>query len=664
MDRETGAGEIHRLDETTVRQIAAGEVVERPASAVKELVENAIDAGASRVRVAVSGGGSEGITVSDDGQGMTARALRQAVQEHTTSKLGDIGDLEAGVGTLGFRGEALYAIGGVARLEIRSRTPDSDRGAAITVASGTVGDVEPVGCPVGTTVEISDLFGSVPARRKYLKQDATEFAHINRIVSGYALANPDCAIRLEHDGNETFGTPGRGDLTETLLAVYGREVAESAIPVDAESEGPLDRVEGLVSDPETTRSSRAYLTVLVNGRVVTDSTMREAIVEAYGRQLATDRYPFAVLSLQVDPRTVDVNVHPRKLRVRYDRPEAAKRQVRDAVQAALGEAGILRSSAPRGKSAPEEVALDPSPTAPSEAAEAQSGGTETAGESAGGAPSSTPQTPPEGTGGGLAPASNDGDEPASEPAAGASHPPAEPTEEHPPAGAPAGPVSRQTQTTLQGEDARLAARFDRLPDMRVLGQAHETYILAETEAGLVMIDQHAADERVNYERLRASFDGATTSQRLAEPVSVELTAVESAAFDAWVGALERLGFEAERADERSVLVSSVPGVVAETVGATLIRDLLSDLLADERTAAETVEAIADELLADLACHPSITGNTSLTEGSVTALLESLDACEEPWACPHGRPVVIQLDSAEIEARFERDYPGHGGRREG
>ena len=659
MGRETEAGEIHRLDETTVRQIAAGEVVERPASAVKELVENAIDAGASRVRVAVSGGGSEGITVSDDGQGMTARALRQAVQEHTTSKLGDIGDLEAGVSTLGFRGEALYAIGGVARLEIRSRTPDNDRGAAITVDSGTVGDVEPVGCPVGTTVEISDLFGSVPARRKYLKQDATEFAHINRIVSGYALANPDCAIRLEHDGNETFGTPGRGDLTETLLAVYGREVAESVISVDAESEGPLDRVEGLVSDPETTRSSRAYLTVLVNGRLVTDSTMREAIVEAYGRQLATDRYPFAVLSLQVDPQTVDVNVHPRKLRVRYDRPEAAARQVRDAVQAALGEAGILRSSAPRGKSAPEVVALDPSPTAPSGAPEAQSDGTETAEESADGAPPATPQTPPDGTGGGLE-AASDGDETTSDPAAGASHASAESTEEHPPAEAPAGPVARRTQTTLQGEDARLAARFDRLPDMRVLGQAHETYILAETEAGLVMIDQHAADERVNYERLRASFDGATTSQRLAEPVTVELTAVESAAFDAWVGALERLGFEAERADERSVLVRSVPGVVAETVGATLIRDLLSDLLADERTAAETVEAIADELLADLACHPSITGNTSLTEGSVTALLEALDACEEPWACPHGRPVVIQLDSAEIEARFERDYPGHGG----
>jgi len=340
----------------------------------------------------------------------------------------------------------------------------------------------------------------VPARRKYLKQDATEFAHINRIVSGYALANPACAIRLEHDGNETFGTPGRGDLTETLLAVYGREVAESVISVDAQSEGPLDRVEGLVSDPETTRSSRAYLTVLVNGRVVTDSTMREAIVEAYGRQLATDRYPFAVLSLQVDPRTVDVNVHPRKLRVRYDRPEAAARQVRDAVQAALGEAGILRSSAPRGKSAPEVVALDPGTTAPSGAPEAQSDGTETAEESADGAPPATPQTPPDGTGGGLE-AASDGDETTSDPAAGASHASAESTEEHPPAEAPAGPVARQTQTTLQGEDARLAARFDRLPDMRVLGQAHETYILAETEAGLVMIDQHAADERVNYERL-------------------------------------------------------------------------------------------------------------------------------------------------------------------
>ncbi|MFB6194802.1 MAG: DNA mismatch repair endonuclease MutL, partial [Haloplanus sp.] len=241
---------IHALDDATVRRIAAGEVVERPASVVKELIENSLDADASRVTVAVDGGGTEGIRVRDDGVGMTAADLERAVEEHTTSKISGSDDLDA-VETLGFRGEALHTIGAVSRLTIRSRPRDGGRGHELVVEGGDPGDVSPAGCPPGTAVEVDDLFYNTPARRKFLKTDATEFDHVNRVVTQYALANPDVAMALEHDGREVFATEGSGDLESAVLAVYGRDVASSMVRV--ESEAPAADVSGLVSHPETTR---------------------------------------------------------------------------------------------------------------------------------------------------------------------------------------------------------------------------------------------------------------------------------------------------------------------------------------------------------------------------------------------------------------------------
>jgi DNA mismatch repair protein MutL len=691
---------IQRLDDATVRQIAAGEVVERPASAVKELVENAIDADASRVTVSVAGGGKEAITVRDNGRGMAEAEVREAVKEHTTSKLRDIDDLESGVGTLGFRGEALYAIGGVSRLTVRTRKRGTERGTELVLEDGEVTDVSPVGCPEGTTVEVEDLFYNVPARRKYLKQDSTEFAHVNRVVRGYALANPDVAVTLEHDGRETFATNGRGDLGEALLSVYGREVAANVMPVEGSGEGPLEGVSGLVSHPETTRASRDYLTVLVNGRYVTASVVREAVVAAYDTQLAPDRYPFAVLSLSLDPSDVDVNVHPRKMRVRYNKAEEVKRQVRTAVEDALREEGILRSSAPRGRSAPEQATIEPSSTSdwtgdtqPDEPVEAgdrtgDDGDTDTTPESSAdtGAssagsdgsrsssaassrsestspPGSASADSPSGTstgpsGSSRSPESTGSSEPTGSPERSTSSGSAASDPSRSGSPGSTGPMGTDTQTTLHGGDVTLSATYDTLPDLRVLGQAHDTYIVAEADNGLVLVDQHAADERVNYERLKDRFEGNTTTQALADPVEVELTSGEAAAFDARKDALARLGFHADRVDDRTVQVTTVPAVVAEAAGAELIRDVLTDLVVDEQTAEETVEAFADGLLADMACHPSITGNTSLTEGSVVDLLAALDDCENPWACPHGRPVLIHLDGDEIDDRFERDYPGH------
>jgi DNA mismatch repair protein MutL len=684
--------DIQQLDERTVERIAAGEVVERPASVVKELVENAIDADADRVEVAVGAGGTEGIRVRDDGVGMDRESVQRAVEQHTTSKIRDITDLEGGVGTLGFRGEALHAIGAVSRLTITTRPRGGDVGTELVVEGGEVTDVGPAGCPEGTTIAVDDLFYNVPARRKYLKQSSTEFAHVNTVVTSYALANPGVAVSLSHDGRETFATTGQGDLRETVLSVYGREVATSMIEVEGGDlpDGPLDGVSGLVSHPETTRAGREYLSTYVNGRYVRAKTAQDAAIDAYGTQLAPDRYPFAVLFLDVPAGDVDVNVHPRKMEVRFADDEGVREQVRTAVEDALLREGLLRSSAPRGRSQPEQTEITPGDDADGAAVEADfatadtpaSGGTEAGdtppsadatseADSAGSASGGTDRSQPSGT----------GTSESAGPGGDGSRPPTDSGETRG-AGTDGDDTAGGTETTARADrrptdpDRKFAGGHeqdrlgeapstdhDTLPSMRILGQLHETYVVAETDDGLVLLDQHAADERVNYERLKADFEGETTTQALAEPVALELTAREAAVLADRADALASLGFHTARTGERTVEVRTLPGVIADAAGPDIVRDVLSAFVEGADEAAATVEAAADELLGDLACYPSVTGNTSLAEGSVRDLLAALDDCENPYACPHGRPTVIEIDRTELEDRFERDYPGHGGRRD-
>ncbi|WP_181691438.1 DNA mismatch repair endonuclease MutL [Natronomonas sp. LN261] len=672
--------EIRELDAETRDRIAAGEVVERPASVVKELVENALDADASRVDVTVEAGGTDRIVVSDDGVGMAESDARLAIEEHTTSKLRDVGELAA-IGTLGFRGEALHAIGSIARLGIRTKPRGGSHGTELIVGHGELVSCGPTGCPEGTTVEVRDLFGNVPARRKYLKTEATEFDHVARIVTGYALARPDVAISLSRDGGETFATTGDGDRKSAVMAVYGRDVASSMIPVESEGDdGPLAGVEGLVSHPETNRAGREYVTTLVEGRYVTASTVREAVVDAYGDRLAPDRYPFAVVDLSLPPGGVDVNVHPRKLEVLFAEEAAVKAGVAEAVESALSEAGLLRSRAPRGRSAPEQTAVSPGTPrdgdrggsdghgdrddaagtegvetgSRSEKTDVETGEASTSGTDRTGGRARNHGTPGTGTGtdtGGEVPTSK----------AGASTRKESSTTASPSVDSPSGAT---TQRTLDGgETAGTPERFDRLPDLGVLGQFDDTYLVAEADDGLVLIDQHAADERVNYERLRERFAGDVTTQTLADPVTVGVTAREAALVSEYGEALSRLGFRTRLDDDETLAVTTVPAFLADHVGETapkLARDLLGEFVGGDPDG--TVESVVDDVLGDLACHPSIKGNTSLREGTVKGLLEALDGCENPYACPHGRPTVIEVSTSEIDERFERDYPGHGGRR--
>ncbi|ODR82183.1 DNA mismatch repair protein MutL [Haladaptatus sp. W1] len=703
-----GETNIRALSETTIQRIAAGEVVERPASVVKELVENSLDADASRISVRVDGGGTERIAVTDDGIGMSREDVQIAVEEHTTSKIRDIDDLESGVATLGFRGEALYTIGAVSRTKIRTKPRGGESGTELRLVGGDVEGVGPAGCPEGTTVEVEDLFFNTPARRKYLKTDSTEFAHVNRVVTQYALANPDVAFSLEHDGREVFSTTGRGNLQSTILSVYGREVATAMIAVDG---GDAVDVSGYVSHPETTRSTREYVATYVNGRYVRSSVVREAILDAYGNQLAPDRYPFAVLFLDVPADSVDVNVHPRKMEVRFGDEARVKTAVRDAVQDALLDNGLVRASAPRGRSAPDETDVTPEPvqselgdgdsagrknasgeTADSNAATASKSGSRTAASDSHRSESSDAEaTEPDRTtssGHGSTTGRTATESRTESPTSGDSTTNGTATtngdtatERRSAEGNSAGkgsatdaardperkfsaPTATTTLPEAGGEGAKEAdeASFERLPSMRVLGQLHDTYVVAETGDGLVLIDQHAADERVNYERLCRQFAGDTTTQVLASSVELELTAAEAALFDDYREALARLGFHAALVGDRTVEVTTVPAVFEKTLSPDLLRDVLSEFISVESGDANSAEAVADELISDLACYPSITGNTSLREGDVVSLLAALDECENPYACPHGRPVVIEFNREEIEDRFERDYPGHAGRR--
>jgi len=787
-DDGDGGGEgdesrIRQLDRRTIDRIAAGEVVERPASAVKELLENALDADAARVSVAVESGGIDGIRVTDDGIGMGETDVRRAIEKHTTSKIESIEDLERGVGSLGFRGEALAAIAAVSRLAVRTKPRGGTRGTELVVRGGEVESVSPTGCPAGTVVEVSDLFYNVPARKKYLKQETTEFAHVTRVITGYALANPDIAVSLEHDGRETFATSGSGDLREAVLSTYGRAVARAMIPLDGDdddgggdgdgdegggdrdeagdTEGPIESIGGLVSDPETTRANASYVTTIVNGRYVTAKALREAILDAYGKQLAPDRYPFAVLTVELPPEKLDVNVHPRKLEVRFEDERSVKESVERRVERALLREGLVRSGAPRGRSAPTQTRIDPGgQDADTGPRRAESSGSEPperdtatsraddredenrAAGSGDGAPAAS-ETSATGRAGGRA----DGDKPENgaidgndrkrpsrsnrsdaeqacgdresdssdrgprdrdpvpgsdrkEPEdasgrQGGSEPPRLGTDgaraavdlegvvdphahidERAARSGRATGFAASEQRALSGKAIDDSREFDRLPSLRVLGQLNGTYVVCETADGLVLVDQHAADERVTYERLRERLPRGE-AQTLAEPVEIELTAGEAALFDSHIDTLAGLGFYASWAADdggsddsatengqsengRIVEVRTVPAAIGDPDPA-LLCDVLAAFVSADRPG-RTIDAAADALLADLACYPSITANTSLSAGSMVDLLEELDSCENPYACPHGRPVVIEVGRGEIEARFERDYPGHAGRR--
>lgn len=617
---------IRPLPDELISQIAAGEVVERPASVVRELVDNALDAGARQITVRLAAGGVRLIAVEDDGCGIPRDELPAALQRHATSKIRDLTELES-VLTMGFRGEALAAIASIAEVTLLSRPADDPSGHAWSLDARS-GELRPAARPPGTTVEVRELFYATPARRKFLKSDATELAHCIEAVRRHALARPDVGFAIWHDGRLVQQWRACTDLDATLAwqrriadALGGDFVAES-LPVDS-SAGPL-RLQGLVGLPDAARARTDRQFAYVNGRFVRDKVITHAVRSAYEDVLHGQRQPAYVLFLTLDPRAVDVNVHPTKIEVRFRDSGAVHQAVQRAVEAVLA--------------APRSTGRTPMPIedagAPPEAVTPSRGGPAAAAPDAPRPPSVWETTRYQ-----RAAAL---DWRAHEPQAW----PRLPGWPDPPV--PAAPTSPPAPTS--GEPT-----LDRSQDWplgRALAQLHGIYILAENAQGLVLVDMHAAHERITYERLKSAMASeGLRGQPLLVPESLAVSQREADCAEEHADWFARLGFELQRLGPESLGIRQVPALLRHAEALQLVRDVLADLL--EYGTSDRIQAHLNELLATMACHGAVRANRRLTLPEMNALLRDMEQTERSGQCNHGRPTWTQLGMDDLDRLFLR-----------
>ncbi|WP_374601510.1 DNA mismatch repair endonuclease MutL [Arenimonas sp.] len=595
---------IQALPDTLVNQIAAGEVVERPASVVKELVENALDAGAGRVDIELEEGGVRLIRIRDDGGGIPAAELALAISRHATSKISSIEDLEE-VATLGFRGEALPSIASVSRFAISARPRGEAQGARLEVDGGRVGEVTPHPHPDGTTVEVRDLFFNVPARRKFLRAERTELGHIEEWLRSLALARPGVELRISHNGRASrHYKPVRdgGERLRRVAEALGEDFTRQCLAVEHAAAGL--RLHGWVGLPTAARSSADQQYFYVNGRAVRDRTVAHAVRQAYSDVLFHGRHPAFVLFLECDPRQVDVNVHPAKHEVRF----REQRLVHEFIYRTLHEA---LAGTRAGAAAAEAASPLPGQLA-------------------------TAALPAGGGGGGWAPRQD-----------GLGLPVREAMSAY--ASLYRAPAPGQGGAS----PAPAAANEGEAPPLGyALAQLHGVFVLAENEHGLVLVDMHAAHERITYERLKAALDGeGIRSQPLLVPVSLAVSEREADAAEQHAEALLEYGFEIRRAGPQALSIRAVPSLLADLDPRALALDVLSDLR--EHGSSRKLEQARNELLSTLACHTSVRANRRLTLPEMNALLRDMEATERSGQCNHGRPTWVQLSKAELDRLFLR-----------
>ena len=617
---------IRELPDELISQIAAGEVVERPASVVRELLDNALDAGASQITVRLASGGVRLISVEDDGLGIPREELTVALRRHATSKIASLVDLET-VGTMGFRGEALAAINSIAELSILSRFAGADTAFAL---DGRTGELRPVARSTGTTVEVRELFFATPARRKFLKTDATELAHCIEAVRRHALARPEVGFSIWHDGKLVEQWRAASTREQRLADALSDEFVAQSVAVDREG-GPV-RVVGRAGIPDAARSRGDQQFFYVNGRFVRDKVLSHAVRSAYEDVLHGQRQPVYALYLEIDPSRVDVNVHPTKIEVRFRDGREVHQAVRHAVEDALAAPRAGDAVAPSG--APQPF-FKPAPL-PSNAGWAQP---------------AMDFTPREQRGTGDFEAmwpQRSGDQVplhAAEPAA----PPPWPAASAAPAGfqAPAG-VPLAPNAGAQS----IATNDEAWPLGRALAQLQGIYILAENSQGLVIVDMHAAHERIVYERLKTQLDGkAITSQPLLIPATFAATPQEVATAEACAEVLPTLGLEITPFSARTLAVRAVPGTLADGDPVELARSVLAEL--GQHDASTVVQRAQNELLSTMACHGAVRANRKLTIDEMNALLRQMEETERSDQCNHGRPTWRQLSVRELDSLFMR-----------
>ncbi len=587
---------IQLLDEQTIDQIAAGEVVERPASVVKELVENAIDAGATAIHVEIRDGGTTMIRVTDNGCGIDADQIPAAFCRHSTSKIRSLEDL-AVIASLGFRGEALSSIASVAQVELITKTADTMTGSRYLMEGGREISLDEIGAPNGTTFLVKNLFYNTPARKKFLKTPQTEASHIGDLMERIALSHPEISFQYENNGQARLHTSGNGQLLDVIYAVYGREAAANVLEV----KGDFDTfsVFGYVGKPTLSRGNRNYESYFINGRYIKSSVISKAIEDAYHGFLMQHRFPFAVLLLRVNGDLVDVNVHPNKMELRFSNGEEMYRQLSELIRQTLSHRELIA-----------EVSVNEEPGKGQDSAR----------------PAIDKKEIPEPF-----------EEKRRAHAEGAAAMPArEPLRYNPPA-------QSEEMPPLLSEEARAAHR--------VIGQLFDTYWLVEYADRFYMIDQHAAHEKVLYEETMRNYHRKEfTSQMVSPPILLTVSLQEEELLTRYLSDFEQLGFVIEPFGGKEYAVRAVPDNLYGLDGEELLKDIVDEL--GSVTEQDTPELVAEKI-ASMSCKAAVKGNQRLSRAEVDRLLDDLLKLENPYFCPHGRPVIVSMTKQEIEKKFKR-----------
>ena len=577
---------IIQLPEDLINKIAAGEVIERPASVVKELVENSIDAGATFIEVEIKNAGKHLIRVTDNGLGMSFEDAKLSLVRHATSKIRTADDLH-NIRTLGFRGEALASIAAVSHFVLTTKVRESLSGFRIVCSGGVVQTEQEAGTSDGTTIEIHDLFFNTPVRKKFLKSDASEIGHIVDIITHYALVNPKISFRCVNDGNAILQTDGQGDLLGVVAAVYGRNVVKELVPVHAESDG--FSISGFVSKPTFSRGDKSQQHFFVNGRAVKNAVLDAAMHEAYHSTLFIHRHPFAVLLLDVEPQIVDVNIHPTKKEVKFEKSDVIYRFVYHAVRDVLQNENLIPVQSFQG---PDASALRSSLPSSSSLSS-----------------SSLFQKPFDTT------------------------------------------SQAALQSAVHSPALEVRSHGEKVPQMKLLGQVQKTFFVAEAEDGLLIIDQHIVQERVFYERFMTQYlSTAVKTQALLEPAVFDSSPAEAALIRHYLSEFEKFGFAVEEFGTSHFLIRSVPSIFGKVQAADVVRDLVHQF---EESKRNSVVSLAEAVITRMACRASVKAGDTFSNQEMQQWLYELEKCTLAYHCPHGRPIFIKITADELEKMFLR-----------
>ncbi|MCK4670160.1 MAG: DNA mismatch repair endonuclease MutL [Nanoarchaeota archaeon] len=591
-------GKIQELPIDLINKIAAGEVIERPASVVKELIENSIDAGAQNIIIEVKEGGKSFIRIQDDGSGMSSEDAELAIKKHTTSKIKTSGDLFR-ISSLGFRGEALASIAAVSRMEMLTKTQLDTEGLELEIENGEIKNKKPAGVPIGTTIKIYGLFYNTPARKKYMKDIPVEFSHIADVVTKYALAYQGIGFRLVHNGKDILFAPKTPDRLGNVVNIYGRELAKEMIPINKETEN--FKVRGFIGKPTINRADKSMIITFINHRYIRNQKINAAIVDAYANLLNTGRYPIVILNFEIPKEKIDVNVHPTKIEVRIEKEDIVCFEIKDAIKSEL-----------------ESISLVPKAD-PAKLVQSQ-------------IPSSLPQTDIRNILRNKEALLNQMEQFKNRPID---------VEQ-----------STQKQLTLSEKEGIVITPITvENAAYNVIGRIHKTYILVETMNGLRLIDQHAAHERIVYEEVLEKYSkNAVKVQELLQPVQLKLNIAEHVLVKNNKEKLKEFGFTLDEISGNTLVLRTAPSILGKQQSPELFMDLVAELKKEKD---KKISTITEDILARVACRRAVKAGDILEKVEMSTLVKQLMQCKQPHSCPHGRPTMIDFTIRDLEKSFNR-----------